>query len=248
MTRPEHQAEGLCHLLENAGLIPSRFPLLRIVSKPLTASQLSELTSLPPIDWLIFVSANAVNYACAAGNEKFLSLCQRAKIAAVGQATAQALQHYALTVDLMPAAGFNSEALLATPEFQIVQAQRIVCIRGDGGRELLAQTLRERGAQVDYLEVYQRIPIQPDVREVQQLLATRALAGVVATSGELLTQLTALFNQTPSWDCLVQVPLVVISDRLRQLAEASGFKQVFVSADPSDSAVFKTIINLVGGK
>ena len=59
-------------------------------------------------------------------------------------------------VEIMPQATYNSEGLLAHPLLQNVSAKNITIFRGIDGCNLLAKTLCERGAQVEYAEVYQR--------------------------------------------------------------------------------------------
>lgn len=235
-------------MLSKTGLVAVKFPLLAIESLPLTDNIIEWLDTLPHIDWLIFISANAVNFAQQWNCSKLVSLCRTARVAAVGQATADALQVHAIEVNLLPLAGFNSEALLATAEMQAVRGKRFLCIRGQGGRELLAETLRDRGAIVEYLEVYRRKPAQRVPADVLNLIIARDLDCIALTSGEAISTLLAIINQKIYLQLLLEIPVVVISERLRSMALDSGFKRVAISENPSDAAVVNTIISLVGGE
>ncbi len=224
-----------------------RFPLLAIEALATPSVLSAELERLPPYDWWIFISANAVSFALNGNDGKIRHLCGQVNVAAVGQATANALEAHGVTEVWVPETGFNSEALLAAPELQEVLGKRVLCVRGQGGRELLAETLRMRGAHVDYLEVYRRVTLLPDLAEVQALIDAQALNVIQLSSGEALVHLLKLFEQTKYLEFLREIPLVVISERLQRQALELGFKCVAVSANPGDTAVINTIISLVGG-
>ena len=84
--------------------------------------------------------------------------CRTLQWFSVGAATAQILADHGLDVSY-PAAGDDSEALLELPQLREAIARpdaRVLIMRGEGGRELLAERLREQGASVDYLELYRR--------------------------------------------------------------------------------------------
>lgn len=240
VTRPAHQAEPLCALLEQQGFTVLRLPLLEI--QAMTISEDGVLDK--PIDWMIFISANAVRYALMANEGKIRAVCGQARVAAVGCATANALQQMGIVVNSQPAQDFNSEALLALPELQTLQDQRCMIVRGVGGRELLADTLRERGAQLDYLEVYRRVVPVNDPTVLVDALKQGVLDVITITSAEILQNLLALLPSSDEQQLLYACPLVVISDRLKLIAQDLGFKTVTVSNGASDRAVFKTIVAL----
>jgi len=84
-----------------------------------------------------------------------------------------ALNKAGYVVDLLAENGANSEALLAMPELAQVNGQRFLIIRGQGGREELANVLRSRGASVDYLDVYKRVMPSIDNAKLLELLNSR---------------------------------------------------------------------------
>jgi uroporphyrinogen-III synthase len=160
VTRPEHQAADLSAAIEAAGGRAIRFPVIEIVPRA-AADIAQDAAALPEPDIAVFVSTNAVR--CG------LDLAGRARIAAVGPATAAALEAAGLAVDIRPAAGFDSEHLLAEPTLRSVRGCNVRIIRGNAGRELIAETLRRRGARVDDLAVYTRRRPQPDAAALEAL-------------------------------------------------------------------------------
>lgn len=244
VTRPQQQAANLIQLIEQHGGQAIGFPTLEIV--PIVNDTVKEqFENLKSYQWLIFISANAVNFAVAANNGKIGHFTQ-SKIAAVGKATAKALENAGLTVDLVPETGFNSEALLAMPALEQVQNQHILIIRGVGGRETLAEELKKRGAKVDYWEVYQRKIPQIDAAPVVDLLKRQQLNWLTVTSSEALQNLLIMLETDKS--LLFNVPLVVISERIKEIAEAIGFKKIVISSSPDDAAILNTMIMLTNGE
>jgi uroporphyrinogen-III synthase len=244
VTRPKQQSEHLIQLITQHGGTAVAFPVLEITA--LQNNILSaQFKNLKLYQWLIFISVNAVNFAVAANNGKIEAFTQ-AKIAAVGKATAKALEDNGLNVDLVPQTGFNSEALLAMPELQNVSGGRFLIIRGVGGRETLAQELKNRGAVVDYCEVYRRIMPTADNSEVVSLLTQQRLSWLTATSTDALQNLISMLELHKT--LLFSIPLVVISERIKHKAISLGFKNVLVSKSPDDEAILNTMIMITNGE
>jgi len=256
VTRPEHQAENLSRLIEQQCGIAVRFPTLEIVSKDDTDQIKSKLANLDRFQWVIFISANAVNFALKANSGKIdrippppppFSKVGPGGFAAIGQATAQAMKTAGLPVDLVPEKGYNSEALLAMPQLQQVEGQNFLIVRGEGGREQLAATLRSRGAEVDYLEVYKRVIPKIDSSPVIELLEQHRLDVIIVTSAEALQNLSFMLGEK-NIKLLSLIPLVVVSDRIRCIATDMGFNRIIVADSPTDAAILETVITCVTGE
>ncbi|MGZ0077073.1 uroporphyrinogen-III synthase [Methylomonas sp. YC3] len=243
VTRPAAQAENLCHLIEQQGGVPIRFPTLEIVETQPDPQLLSQAVAS---DWLIFTSSNAVDFAIKAFGGKMPAL-RKFKVAAVGAATANALQQAEWPVDCVPASAFNSEGLLAEPELHAVAGMRCVIVRGVGGREKLAESLRSRGAEASYLEVYSRQQPMADSTELRTDIAQGKLDAVTITSVEALQNLLAMLDDE-SIVSLKSILLVVVSERIGQAAEDFGFKQIAVSTQPTDAAILETLTTLFNGE
>ena len=156
VTRPEAQAGPLARRLASAGARVYRLPAVEVEPREDRARQRAALGPIDRFHWIVFISANAVRFGSA-----LLEGRRDLRLAAVGPATAAALNHAGYRVALVPRGGFDSEHLLASPEFGHVQAQRVLIVRGGGGRELLAEQLMARGAEIAYAEVYDRHCARP---------------------------------------------------------------------------------------
>ncbi|MCB1685938.1 MAG: uroporphyrinogen-III synthase, partial [Pseudomonadales bacterium] len=109
---------------------------------------------------VIFLSEHAVN--CSSAQRARTDFCAGAQVLAVGTATAAALTAAGVSVsvsgDRRGARLQGSERLLASTALQEVKGQSILIVCGEGGRMLLADTLRRRGADVQLLRCYRRRP------------------------------------------------------------------------------------------
>lgn len=246
VTRPAHQAENLCRLIENLGGTAVRLPTIDIVATNDVSQNNMVLKSLDQFQWLVFISVNAVNFAAGTISGKIVRL-GNVRIAAIGRATAKALETAGFSVDLLPEQGFNSEALLATPQMQSVCGQRFLIVRGVGGREELADTLRRRGAEIEYLDVYRRIIPNIDCTPVIALLMRNGLDVITVTSGEALLNLLAMLGENHHKQ-LKALPLVVVSARIAGIATEMGFKRILVTENPTDASILETVTTCTIGE
>lgn len=236
VTRPSHQAQGLCGLLQAAKAEVILFPTLEIIDIE-NKQQLSHVVeNLSQFDMAIFVSINAVHKTIAHGFKKPKGLA----IAAIGKATQKSLEQNHIHVDILPKTTFTSEALLALSEFQQVKHKHIVIFTGEGGRPLLVNTLRERGATVTKVATYRRIKPIVDMSHLLSAWRQTGIDVMVSTSGESLQNLIALTGpHNRSW--LQSIPLVVVSERMVSLATSLGFAVCILAAGPSDQAIVNAI-------
>ncbi len=248
VTRPLPKAQKLAWLIEQQGGEAIIFPTLMIEALNNTNTIITQFENLSNYHWLIFISPNAVNFSPWA-NQRKKNYFKPVKIAAIGKATAKALENIGLTVDLVPNTGFNSEALLLMPELQSINGQNILIIRGQGGRETLAKTLQQRGAKVNYLEVYKRcLPKTNNNSVIIKLIKQKKLNAITMTSGEALNNLMSLLAGRIMTSLILEIPLIVISTRIKEIAIKIGFKHVLVSASPADIAIIKTVTTVCNGE
>jgi uroporphyrinogen-III synthase len=154
VTRPAHQSAELNEAIESAGGSPILFPVIDICSRDDQQIE-ADLAELQDPDIIVFVSANAVAHGIGWVD------CDNAMIAAVGPATVDALRSAGVSVDISPKGRSDSEHLLEHGAFSNIAGKTITIVRGAPGREVLANTLRERGASVAYLSVYKQSPSAP---------------------------------------------------------------------------------------
>ncbi|GAB6041193.1 uroporphyrinogen-III synthase [Endothiovibrio diazotrophicus] len=240
VTRPEGQADPFCRLITEEGGTAFRFPVLEI-GPPADPAPLERLIAdLDRFDLVIFVSINAVEWGVEAvrRRRRFPPELQRAVI---GPTTARALAERHLAPHLMPAPPYNSESLLALPEMHEVAGKRIVIFRGEGGREHIAETLRSRGAEVDYAEAYRRIRPNHDPAPLLRAWREGEIQVATATSNEALLNLVEMVGEEGR-RYLLETPLVVISERNAALARELGFTfEPIVAQEAGDDAMVAAI-------
>jgi len=242
ITRPEHQADALCQLIERHGGGAIRCPALVIREPRDWKPALALLDRLADYDLAIFTSANAVDRAMPLIQERS-GLPPRLEIAAIGQATARALARHGVACCLQPETGFTSEALLALPRFHQVTRQTIVIVRGEGGRELLAETLTARGARVARAEVYRRERPALDTTALLERWARGEIGAAVVTSVESLLNLFDMLG-IDGQDYLCETPLIVVSARIQQTAAELGCRRLQLARDASDDAILAALLGL----
>ena len=241
VTRPAHQAGLLAQGIKEAGGQVLLFPALEISPIKLEKKAQEILQRINDYDILVFISPNAVEH----GLNHIQSVTQLSKhvlLATVGQGSAIALKNkLGKYPDIVPQENFNSEGLLATRAMQAVENKRILIIRGNTGRDLLKQKLQQRGATVEYLNVYQRIKPDTPTAELEQHLQNNQIAAIVITSGESIKNLLELVPENIR-NLLLQVPLLLINQRLLDIAEQAGFNnKLIIATEASDDAIIETL-------
>jgi uroporphyrinogen-III synthase len=244
VTRPEPQAGPLARRLAALGANVYRLPAIELHPREDRASQRAALGPIDRFHWVVFVSANAVRFGSA-----LLEGRRDPRIAAVGPATAAALNHAGYRVSLVPHGGYDSEHLLASPEFGHVQGQRVLIVRGGGGRELLADELSARGAEVSYAEVYDRRcarPIPGAVEAVEAEWSRGEIQVVTATSGELLRCLYEILSPAGR-ELLSRSALLVGGPRIGAIARQIGIEgQLIVASGPDDDGLVDALLQWRG--
>lgn len=226
VTRPAGQAEGLCDALSALGARPLRFPLLTIAPVEDTAPIDAVAGRLDEFSLAFFVSPNAVAFGLEA-------LSRRApwpaglRVATVGKGSEAALAAHGHHQVIAPDSGFDSEAVLALPEFQApaVAGKAVLILRGDGGRDLLGDSLRERGARVEYLTCYHRRGPVDDPAPLLALAREGRLDALTLTSSEGLGHLEALGGG----HAFRGVPVFVPHARIAERAKAAGLAPLILT-------------------
>lgn len=244
VTRPAAQAEPFCARLERSGATVFRFPVIEIRGPNDRQALLDLLANLDRFDLAVFVSANAVEHFVPLVLAKG-SWPASLRIGAIGARTAQALAEQGTPAEIVPAQRFDSEALLAEPALQSVRGWRVVIVRGEGGRDHLADGLRARGAEVRYAEAYRRALPETDATPLGSELRAGRIDAVTVTSGESLRNLVAMISD-PDREALLKTPLVVGAERVAELARELGFRCPIVTAkDPTDAAMLEALRSLL---
>jgi uroporphyrinogen-III synthase len=231
VTRPQQQAAPLCRLLEARGANAFRFPALDI--KPLSERRALavQLGALEDFDLIVFLSANAVRFGA-----KLLEQKRDLPLAAIGPATSRALNQAGYRVAVQPAGGFDSESLLRHPKLEHLAGNRILLVKGSGGREFLQEELARRGALVTISDVYRRERANPgsgELSALEALFAEGAIQVITATSAETADNLFELATPAlrAAFDC---ARWVVPSERVAARLRDRGVSGPLLLADSAE--------------
>ena len=235
VTRPLAQSAKLAGLIAAQGGTPVVFPLLDIGPADDGQALSQAIAALDKYALAVFISPNAVDFSVPA------ILASRAwpaslQAAAIGQSSVAALAAYGVERTIAPLERFDSEALLELPELQAawVDGKRVVIFRGNGGRELLADTLRERGAQVDYVTCYHRsAPV--DGTPLVALWRSGQLDALTVSSSEGLRNLLELLD-ADGRERLRATPVFVPHPRIAEIAASFGLQRVVLTG-PADAGI-----------
>lgn len=243
VTRPVGQATHLAEALVAEGAHPILFPVLAIHPLQDRQALLGTLPRLDQYDLAIFISPNAAQH----GLREVLAHRRwpaNLKVATVGGSSAQVIAAHDLGGNeqriIQPLDRFDSEALLALPELQHMQGQRVLIFRGDGGREVLADTLRTRGASVDYLTCYTRGMPDTDPQPLLRRWEAGTVDAVTLTSSEGLLNLLQLIGRVGhAW--LAKTPVFVPHARIAETARTHGLHQV-IETPPADAGLLAGLL------
>lgn len=244
ITRPADRAAELLNTLTALGAETLHVPALAIapLDEQQHADQLQHarqcILDLDHYDALIFISVNAVEYGVAMIENYWPQLPVRQTYWAIGRATARALARHGIHAAASDSA-MNSEALLARPELQSLAHQKIAIVRGLGGRETLADTLRTRGARVDYIECYQRQAPSASGGEQCALIDGFKPDCSVVNSGETLLNLS---HWLPTDHRLFHCPIITPSERVTALARKLGYARPVTAENAGLDATVEAIV------
>lgn len=237
LTRPAGRGAELRAALEAAGARVWEQPLMRIA--PLSPAQHGEeiarcrsrIMDLDNYQRLVFISVNAVEYGLELIDQFWPQWPLGVAVYAIGEATARALARGGIDARC-GGNSMTSEALLALDELQSLEHEKVLVVRGLGGRETLAETLRARGAQVAYAQCYQRQPEPLEDGQLRALLVKQQLDVVCLNSGETLEY---FFRHCRPEACPAGLALLLPSGRVRERARALGYSRT-IQADNAGTA------------
>ncbi len=239
VTRPAGQAAHFATALSEAGAIPVRFPVLEIRDIEDPAALLEAAIRLDSFDIAVFVSPNAIQRALA------VILARRAwpaslRVVTIGKSSERELARHGIHDVISPPLRFDSEALLELPELIDVAGKRVIIFRGDGGRELLGDTLIARGARIEYLSCYRRGKPQTDPAPLLKLWEQGRLDAVTLTSSEGLRNFFDMVGRLgQAW--LRKTPAFVPHARIAEQARVLGLFNV-IPTGPGDDGLMAGLV------
>jgi Uroporphyrinogen-III synthase len=241
VTRPLPQGEELVSRLRALGRVAWSFPLIEFTPGRELAALPRQLAALGADDLLFALSQHAVEFAHA----RLLKESQRwpsdPAYFSIGRTTALALHTVSGKNIRYPLDREISEVLLQLPELQNIAGKKALILRGNGGRELLGDTLRDRGAEVTFCECYQRCAKYYDGAEEAMRWQSRGVTTLVVTSGEMLQQLWSLIPQWYREQWLLHCSLIVVSERLALQARELGWQDIQVADNADNDALLRAL-------
>ncbi len=241
VTRPEGQAGPLLSALARNGWRGVHQPLLLLRPvEVLSAAARQHVQDLDQYQHVIFISANAVRFGLEVIDDYWPQLPGGVNWYAIGDSTAALLRERGLS-PLTPGQKMTSEGLLALPELQQPEGDRVLLVKGIGGRQTLRDVLAERGARVDQLACYQRQCPDLPAGRLAELLQSRGLRAVMISSGEGLKNMLTLLSDKETTK-FRDINLIVPSDRVAEEAQEAGFSHVTTAANASDGAMLEALL------
>jgi len=238
VTRPRAQASRLADWITENGGEPVLFPLLDIAPAADPEPLQAVIGHLEVYSLAVFVSPNAVDFSVpaivAAGWPAGL------QAVAIGPGGVARLAAHGVKGAIAPLDRFDSEALLELPELQEqwVGGKRVVIFRGNGGRDLLAESLRERGAEVTHVTCYQRTA-PGTTAPLEALWRSDRLDGLTVSSSEGLRNLVGLLD-APAFASLRTTPVFVPHRRIAEVAKELGLQHVILTG-PADAGIIAAL-------
>ena len=234
--RPEPQAQSLAEQIISQQGLAWALPMLEISPLDEDPSMRNILLNLDSYNRIIVTSKVAAEYGGELIEQYWSQLPAHTRWYAIGNATAEVLSVYSARATVADH-GKNSEALLSLPDFESVNDEYILIIKGRGGRTMLSQTLRERGARLDFLEVYQRLRPEYPPETLVKLLESQRINVILCGSAETVTNLGYHLPELHR----AQYPIIVPGERVRQHALALGFREVYCADGADNQAMISTL-------
>ena len=240
ITRPVKPASRTAERLAALGATPYIYPTILIEPPADTGQVRAALSSLQSIYAIVFVSPSAVEITLKDNVKLPISI----KVFAPGPGTAEELYSHGVGNVQVPLKSFDSEGLLELSELQseFVNGQRILIFRGNGGRELLLDELRKRGAQVEVITAYRRsIPTTSPVG-LLDLLRVKKITAISIMSSSAVKNLVTLVPEQDRKDILFSLPVYASHKRIKDTAEELGFLYV-AETEPGDKGLITTLLH-----
>ncbi|MBQ4812783.1 uroporphyrinogen-III synthase [Pseudoalteromonas luteoviolacea] len=242
ITRPQGKGETLATELAEKGILALCTPVLTLKRVDVSQAQLIEICEA---EILIFISQDAVLNFAAQLEQFAMSLPASNQLLAVGQQTADAIQHHFARCATVPKQQ-DSEGLVALPELQHVDQARVALIKGRGGRAHIAKTLKSRQALLSSCSVYERLPVKEVSDDWLDHWMEAQIDGIVVTSNAAVD---AIFNchQPALLRWLETRYFVVVSERTAQHLKIQfkiTDKQIALSAGADNQSLLMAICKL----
>ncbi|WP_350305648.1 uroporphyrinogen-III synthase [Photorhabdus viridis] len=241
VTRPYPAGEELVRKLQAEGKTAFSAPLINIHPGSELPQLAEKVNQLNTGDMVFLLSKNAVHYANSQLNKINLLWPDKLIYYAIGRSTALAFHQLTDINVIWSSEGETSEILLELPSLHQVENKQALLLRGNGGREVIARTLTERGASISYCECYLRQPVDYPAAEFSAHWKKYGVQTLIVTSGEILQLLYNLIPESDRNGWLLNCRLVVVSERLAHIAQSLGWQNVKVAKSADNDALIQAL-------
>lgn len=241
VTRPSPAGDELVTRLRNMGQPAWSMPLIEFTPGRELWRLPQHLNALSPEDIVILLSRQVINYTQPRLIQPDFTWPATLDYYAIGRRTALSFHTASGLAIEFPREGETSEMLLQLPGLQNPVNKRVLILRGNGGRQLLGETLSQRGAEVIFCECYQRCARIYDGAVEAFRWRKRGITTLVVTSGEMLQQLYGLFPEQDRKEWLLSCKLIVVSERLAIQAKTAGWQTIKVADGADNDALLRAL-------
>jgi uroporphyrinogen III methyltransferase/synthase len=243
VTRAREQASELSDRLRQLGAAVVEIPTIEIIPPRSWADVDHCISQMEEYDWIIFTSANGVKFLL----QRLVDLgrdirdLKGPKICAIGPGTAQALQTLRFRVDFIPAE-YRAEAIFEGLENGNLQGKRILIPRAKMARDVLPAALRNSGAQVDVVEVYQTVCPREKAKEALDLLRQKALSAITFTSSSTVTNFVELVGEKDAPELTQGVTVAAIGPITAERAKTLGIETAVMPEEYTIPALVDALV------
>ena len=247
VTRPRDQAAELIDALESLGAEAIQAPMIRIAPPDDYGPLDDACTRAAQFDWIVFSSVNSVSAFVSRIMASPLDLraLQGVRLCAVGTGTAGRLAQQGLKVELVPAE-YHAEAVVhAISEEADVRGLKVLLPRADIGREVIAQELRKRGADVTEVVAYRTVPVEADAEgepDIYRMLLDRRIDAVTFTSASAVRNFVRVLGPEPAADLLRSTAVASIGPVTAEAATQYDIETTILPAQHTIPALVEAII------
>lgn len=238
VTRPAHQSANIVNNIKEIGALPICFPTIAIEPSNHCQNSIDISNTLNQFDIALFVSQNAVQFGLK--NININNIPKSLKFGVIGKGSLNSLKEFGINSQAIPDKTFNSEGLLQSNLLLSVNNKKIIIFRGQAGRNLLGDTLIERGADVTYCEVYQRT-IPNITKQHHNDTFKQPIDIAIFTSSEGIEHAFKMIQAVHAQQ-LLQTPWLLISERMKKTAYHLGHNSdIIIATQASDDGIMSAL-------
>lgn len=231
-------AHGLIKRLKKSGKDAWYLPFIQYMPGKDLLSLQKKISNLSFGDLIFFTSKNVMLFSNTVIKLKQNIWTKNIKYYAIGRATALTVKKFFGYEVEYPSLKENSEHLMQLPSLKNIKGKTALILRGNGGRNVLSNTLKKRGATVIFCECYKRYYKYYNGVLLAKSLRNIKINTLVITSGEILKNFYFLFTHNDQKEWLLNCQLIVVSERLFYLAKSLGWKKIKVAKNANNNSLY----------